>query len=143
MTAKILVTGDYWSSEFKDLIGGSLASTTLVTLDKFLYLAEPDLSVTVPTPSSSNFFECLPFKILGIKALDISRGAKNSIIFTWPIQFDSLGNKYWLGEICKFRCLLTPMKCDKITHHSLGWGNAKITNLLRQVEFGCSLLIVI
>lgn len=49
MTAKILVTGDYWSSEFKDLIGGSLASTTLVTLDKFLYLAEPDLSVTVPS----------------------------------------------------------------------------------------------
>jgi len=40
MAAKILVTGDYWHSDFKNLIGGGPASTTLVTVDKFLHLRE-------------------------------------------------------------------------------------------------------
>lgn len=48
MAAEILVTGDYWHSDFKDLIGGGPASTTLVTLDKFLQLADPDLSASAP-----------------------------------------------------------------------------------------------
>jgi CheY-like chemotaxis protein len=46
MAAKLLVTGDYWNSDFKDLIGGGQASTTLVTLDKFLLFSDPNSSST-------------------------------------------------------------------------------------------------
>ena len=41
MTTRILVTGDYWHSDFKDLIGGGPASTTLITVDKFLHHSDP------------------------------------------------------------------------------------------------------
>ncbi len=44
MVVNVLVTGDYWNSDFKDLIGGGQASTTLVTLDKFLSFSDPDLA---------------------------------------------------------------------------------------------------
>ena len=46
MNTRILVTGDYWHGDFKDLIAGGPASTTLITLDKFLNLADP----AVPVP---------------------------------------------------------------------------------------------
>lgn len=46
MAAAILVTGDYWHSDFKDLIGAGPASTTLVTMDKFLHPADADPSAS-------------------------------------------------------------------------------------------------
>ncbi len=36
MATRILITGDYWHSDFKDLIAGCSVSTTLVTTDKLL-----------------------------------------------------------------------------------------------------------
>lgn len=48
MNTRILVTGDYWHSDFKDLIAGGPASATLVTVDKFLHLADPDPAVSAP-----------------------------------------------------------------------------------------------
>ena len=49
MTTRILLTGDYWHSDFKDLIAGGPASSTLVTVDKFLHYADPDSSVSAPS----------------------------------------------------------------------------------------------
>ena len=48
MAIRILVTGDYWHSDFKDLIAGSLVSTTLVTIDKFLHLTGSEPSGSTP-----------------------------------------------------------------------------------------------
>lgn len=55
MTTRILVTGDYWHSDFKDLIAGSLASTTLVTVDKFLHLADPSVSAPLSIGEEDTF----------------------------------------------------------------------------------------
>jgi len=49
MTTRILLTGDYWHSDFKDLIAGGPASSTLVTLDKFLHYADPESSASAPS----------------------------------------------------------------------------------------------
>ena len=46
MATRILVTGDYWHSDFKDLIGGCSISTTLVTVDKFLHLQDQDSTIS-------------------------------------------------------------------------------------------------
>lgn len=47
MATRILVTGDYWHSDFKDLIADCPVATTLVTIDKFLHDPSSTLSTLV------------------------------------------------------------------------------------------------
>ncbi len=55
MTTRILVTGDYWHSDFKDLIAGGTASTTLITVDKFSDLADANPSVSMAIGGGDTF----------------------------------------------------------------------------------------
>ena len=48
---RILITGDYWQDDFKELIGECPVDTTLVTLDKFHQDSEANLAFTIDDPS--------------------------------------------------------------------------------------------